>query len=193
MANNYTSFSTAQLLSPRDVDLMKQVYAATKEVAEMVRAWHDDLPEDDAELEVSVKSLQELVAAKGEVHELIHDLWSLQPNYPDTMGSIPSLDIDDKTAEGGWRSVALYDEDGEGDPDVLELILTTFLSKAQDVECWCVTGAFTCSKPRPDQFSGFAFLVAKNKWAKENEPKAVVRWLGIEEWFTQQKRLLGVG
>ena len=187
MANNYTSFSTAQYLSPHDVELMRKVHATVKEVAEMVSEWYQTFLGEDEELDVSVKSLQQQVAAKGELHELIHDLWYLQPNYPDPLGSIPTLYVDHKTVEEGRRQVALYDID-EGDSDVLELILTAFMTKAQDVDCWCVTGSFTCSKPRPDEFGGFAFIVAKNK--KKKGPQVIVRWLGVEQWFSEQKRKL---
>lgn len=187
MADNYTSFSTAEYLTPHDVELMKTIHATVKEVAEMVREWHETIPEEDEELDVSVKSLRQQVAAKGELHELIHDLWYSQPNYPDPLGSIPTLYVDHMTAEEGRRQVTLYDL-GEGDPDVLELILTAFMAKAQDVDCWCVTGSFTCSKPRPDEFGGFAFIVAKNK--KKEGPQVIVRWLWVEDWFSQQKRKL---
>jgi hypothetical protein len=189
MANSYTSFSTAQYLSPRDVELLKKVHAATKEVAEMVREWRQTIPEKDEELDVSVKALQRQVAEKGELHALTHDLWMLQPGYPDSLGSIPALYIDEMPVEEGQRQVILYDVD-EGDPDVLELILTTFMAEAQDVDCWCVTGSRMYSGQWLREFGGFAFLVAKNRQAKPNDPRVIVRWLGVEQWFLEQRREL---
>ncbi len=73
---------------------------------------------------------------------------------------------DDHDSEDGWgRHLWLYAEEG-GEPDHVAWLIQKFLKEFRPQECWSLTYATTCSKPRIGEFGGGAVFVTADaiKW-----------------------------
>ena len=70
----------------------------------------------------------------------------------------------------------LYAEDN-GDPDRVACLVQKFLKKFRPDECWSLTYAATCSKPRVGEFGGGAVFVTAD----------AIRWQNAYEFVEQQR------
>jgi hypothetical protein len=64
-----------------------------------------------------------------------------------------------------------------GNPDALVHLVCKFLRQFRPQECWSLTYAITCSKPRVDEFGGGAAFVTADE----------VRWESSDEFIRQAK------
>ena len=65
---------------------------------------------------------------------------------------------DDREPEGWGRHLWVYAEDS-GNPEIVCWLVRKFLKKFRPAQCWWLTYAATCSKPRVGEFSGGAVFV----------------------------------
>lgn len=69
---------------------------------------------------------------------------------------------------GGWgRHLWLYAEDW-GDPSNVAWLVQKFLRKFRPDQCWALTYATTCSKPRVGEFGGGAVFVTADKIERQD-------------------------
>jgi hypothetical protein len=66
---------------------------------------------------------------------------------------------DDHDTDGWGRHLWLYAEDW-GNPENAAYLVQKFLKKSRPDQCWWLTYAATCSKPRVGQFEGGAVFVS---------------------------------
>jgi hypothetical protein len=77
-----------------------------------------------------------------------------------------AYDFHDDHDKGGWgRHLWLY-ADGCGNPDNVAWLVRKFLKQFRPKQCWSLTYAATCSKPRVGDFAGGAVFVTADeiKW-----------------------------
>lgn len=76
--------------------------------------------------------------------------------------------------EGGYICLYAYEH---GDLERLAGCVQDFLAKFRPRDCFGLTFAFTCSKPRPDEFGGGAvFVTARGQ-----------KWLSARVWLGEQR------
>jgi hypothetical protein len=83
---------------------------------------------------------------------------------------------DDHDPDGWGRHLWLYTEEG-GEPDHVAWLVQEFLKRFHPQECWSLTYATTCSKPRVGEFGGGAVFVTAEE----------IRWQNAYEFVEQQR------
>jgi hypothetical protein len=76
--------------------------------------------------------------------------------------------FDDDTAKDGWgRHLWLY-ADNWGNPENVAHLVQKFLKMFRPDQCWSLTYAATCSKPRVGEFEGGAIFVTADAIQHQN-------------------------
>ena len=154
MADNYLEFSEVigNLTEPEEAWLKEQL--------QPIRAFADnEYPED---------------AVPAELADTEPD-WSgvrFLRDKPDHDSQFDTLDFEydfhDDHDTGGWgRHLWVYTEDW-GDASNVAWLVQTFLKKFRPDQCWSLTYATTCSKPRVGEFGGGAVFVTAEAISWQN-------------------------
>ena len=163
MADNYLEFSeiVANLTEPEEAWLEEQLQPirvfGDKEFAE------DTLPAELADTEPDWSGIR-FLRDKGDYDPA----W----DYLDF-----AYAFHDDPDEGGWgRHLWLYAEEGENPANVAHLI-RKFLTKFRPDQCWALTYATTCSKPRVGEFGGGAIFVTTDE----------IKWQNAHDFVDQER------
>ena len=149
MADNYLEFSevVANLTEPEEAWLKEQLQAIS------VFGEHE-YPEDDVPTELAGTE------PDWAGTRFLRDKSDCDPNW-DGLGFEYSFHDDHDV--GGWgRHLWLYTE-GWGNPSNAAWLVRKFLKKFRPDQCWGLTYATTCSKPRAGEFGGGAVFVTADK------------------------------
>ena len=83
----------------------------------------------------------------------------------------------DDPDKGGWgRHLWVYAEES-GHPDNVAHLVQKFLTKFRPDQCWALTYAVTCSKPRAGEFGGGAVFVTADE----------IKWQNAYEFIEQER------
>ena len=161
MADNYLQFSEvlANLTEPEEAWLKEQlqpirVFGETEYPEDAVPA---DLANTDPDW--------------SGVH-FLRDKTDYDPDC-DTLGFDHAFH-EDHDPKGWGRHLWLYTEEC-GNPDNVAWLVRKFLKKFRPGQCWSLTFAATCSKPRVGEFGGGAIFVTADKVCWENAYDFVAR------------------
>lgn len=152
MADNYLQFSEvlANLTAPEEAWLKEQLQPirvfGDKEYPE------DAVPTDLADTEADWTGVR-----------FLRDNGDCDPDW-DALGF--EYNFHDDHDSGGWgRHLWVYAEES-GNPDNVAWLVQKFLKKFRPDQCWSLTYAATCSKPRVGEFGGGAVFVTADeiKW-----------------------------
>jgi len=152
MANNYLLFSEVipTLAEPEEAWLKDQLQS--------VCVFGDkEYPEDAVPAELADKDADWIGA------RFLRDKTDHDPDW-DALGFEHSCH--DDPDDGGWgRHLRVYAEES-GNPDNAAWLVQKFLQKFRPDQCWTLTYATTCSKPRTGEFGGGAVFVTADeiKW-----------------------------
>ena len=149
MADNYLEFSEgiANLTEPEEAWLKEQLQTVhvfgEKEYVE------DAVPAELADTEPDWSGSR-FLRDKGD-HDPTWDALGFEYSFHDDPG------------KGGWgRHLWLYAEEG-GNPDNVAHLVQKFLKKFRPNQCWSLTYATTCSKPRVGEFGGGAIFITADE------------------------------
>jgi hypothetical protein len=152
VADNYLQFSA--VLSK----LTKKEEAWLKEQLQPICVFgNKEYPEDAVPAELAGRE------AEWTGLRFLRDNGDYDPDC-DCLGFEWSLSVD--ADRGGWgRHLWVYAEES-GNPDNVAWLVQKFLKKFRPQECWSLSYAATCSKPRVNEFGGGAVFVtaAEIKW-----------------------------
>lgn len=152
MANNYLQFSEVVTnLTPKEV-------AWLKEYLERMRALCEIAQEGDHEHPISRED-------RALIEELDLENWGFGFDW--------KIDKDPEWGDHLW----IYTEES-GDPHQVAVLVRRFLRKFRPDDCFILSYAETCSKPRVGEFSGGAFFVTA-----EN-----IRSISAGDWAARLKR-----
>lgn len=179
MANNYQETATSKFLRGEDVDLFDDVMQAARLVHQVVgeveleEGEEGDNPWYEAMAVKRRKMIRETTDASERVRELAEEVlntWlELGKEDYDTF-PLPVMLLD-RSAAGATAYLAM--EADSGDIDVLDAILPAFVKRAEYVDRWGYTWCTWCDKARPDQFTGGAVLISKEKTSYVSASNAV--------------------
>ena len=167
MADNYLQFSEvlANLTEPEEAWLEEQL--------QPIRVFGDkEYPED---------------AVPAELADTEAD-WSGIRFLRDNPDHDPDWDVlgfeyhfhDDNDPGGGGRHLWLYAEDS-GNADNVAWLVHKFLKQFRPGQCWSLTYAATCSKPRVGEFGGGALIVTADE----------IKWQNAYSFIEEQRAAFG--
>ena len=83
--------------------------------------------------------------------------------------------------EGGWGRHLWFYTEGWGDTSNVAWLVHKFLKKFRPDQCWSLTYATTCSKPRVGEFGGGAMFVTADE----------IKWQNAYEFIEDQRAAFG--
>jgi hypothetical protein len=145
MADNYLDFSEiiANLTGPEEAWLKEQL--------QPIRAFGDKEYAEDAAPAELAHTEPDWAGVR-----FLRDKGDYDPNW-DGLGFEYAFRDDPDT--GGWGRHLWFYTEGWGDPNNVAWLARKFLKKFRPDQCWGLTYAVTCSKPRVGQFGGGAIFV----------------------------------
>ena len=163
MANNYLEFSeiVPNLTAPEEAWLEAQL--------QTVRAFgNNEYLEDAVPAELAD------TAPDWSGPRLLRDFGDYDPDY-DSLGFQYAFHKDE--ARDGWgRYLCLYAEE-YGNPEHVAHLVQKFLKTFRPDQCWLLTYATTCSKPRAGEFGGGASFVMADE----------IKWQNVGDFVEQER------
>ena len=169
MADNYLQFSEVlPNLSPEEETWLKDQLQDIRVFGER-ECLEDDMPAELADAEPEWRGPR-----------FLRDCGDFDPAW-NTLEFQYAFDDDEH--DGDWgRHLWLYAEDN-GNPDYVAWLVRKFLKKFRPEECWSLTYATTCSKPRVGEFAGGAVFVTAEE----------IKWQNAYEFIEQERTAFEAG
>ena len=104
------------------------------------------------------------------------DMEDFDPDWGDGVGFLYSFSDPDKPDTEWGRYLWIYSEE-HGNVDCVSHVVQKFLKKFRPDECWSLTYATTCSKPRVGEFGGGALFVTASD----------IKWQNAYDFVEQEK------
>ena len=167
MANNYLQFSEVivDLMEPEEAWLKEQLQQVClfgdKEFPADEDGYPAGNPKETADQDPDWVIPRFLREHRGELED-------------DAQGFCAEFHDDHASANGWGRHLWVYAEEG-GDPDHVAWLVQKFLKRFRPRECWSLTYATTCSKPRIGEFGGGAIFVTADMIYQQNAYDFIAR------------------
>ena len=165
MANNYLEFSEVLAV------LTEPEAAWLKEQLQSIHVFRDqEYPEDAVPVE--------LAGTKPDWsgNRFLRDKTDYDPEWDDTLGF--EYEFCDDDGEEDWGSHLWFYTEETGDVDQVAWLVQKFLKRFRPDQCWSLTYATTCSKPRVGEFGGGAVFVTAR----------TISWQNTHEFIERKKK-----